>query len=168
MRKIILPSLALLTIFFFLSFPLLTAAQDTTSKCGKDNVETLGKPTGKGWYLLDGVDKECFECGDCDICDFLKMYIWASDWLVGIAGGVALLMIVYGGFLWLTSAGSQNLITKGKTIMVNTAIALVIILGGWMMVNTIINLVVGGSLGTTAEIKGITKYWSTPYACQTK
>ncbi|MBI4457701.1 hypothetical protein HY633_01930 [Candidatus Uhrbacteria bacterium] len=49
--------------------------------------------------------------------------------ILGLTGSFALLMFVYGGFTLLTSGGSQEAVTKGKTIIQNSVIGIVIILG---------------------------------------
>lgn len=46
---------------------------------------------------------------------------------LGIVGSLALLMFIYGGFVWLTSAGSSDKVTKGKNILVWATIGLVVI-----------------------------------------
>lgn len=46
---------------------------------------------------------------------------------LGIVGSLALLMFIYGGFVWLTSAGSADKVTKGKNILVWATIGLVVI-----------------------------------------
>lgn len=46
---------------------------------------------------------------------------------LGIVGSLALLMFIYGGFTWLTSAGSADKVTKGKNILVWATIGLVVI-----------------------------------------
>ncbi|NTW22459.1 hypothetical protein HGA34_02845 [Candidatus Falkowbacteria bacterium] len=46
---------------------------------------------------------------------------------LGVVGSLALLMFIYGGFTWLTSAGSADKVTKGKNILVWAVIGLVVI-----------------------------------------
>lgn len=47
---------------------------------------------------------------------------------IGILGLVALVIILYGGFLWMTSGGEEEKIAKGKKVLGNGVIGLVIIL----------------------------------------
>jgi len=51
--------------------------------------------------------------------------------ILGLTGSMALLMFVYGGFLLVTSAGSQEKVTKGKTVMTNAVIGIIIIMAAW-------------------------------------
>ncbi|MBI4434564.1 hypothetical protein HY635_01990, partial [Candidatus Uhrbacteria bacterium] len=40
---------------------------------------------------------------------------------IGILGLVALVIILYGGFLWMTSGGDEEKIGKGKKVLTNGA-----------------------------------------------
>jgi hypothetical protein len=51
--------------------------------------------------------------------------------LLGVVGSIALLMFVYGGLTWMTSAGSSEKIDKGKSILVWSAIGLVVIFSAY-------------------------------------
>lgn len=54
--------------------------------------------------------------------------------LLGITGSFALLMFVYGGFTLLSSGGSSEKVSKGKTIITNAIIGIVIIMGSGMLI----------------------------------
>ncbi len=45
--------------------------------------------------------------------------------LLGVAGAIALLMFVYGGFLWMTAAGNDERIKKGKNTLLWASIGIV-------------------------------------------
>lgn len=60
--------------------------------------------------------------------------------LLGLSGSAALLMFVYGGFQYLTSAGDPAKVKKGKETLVNAVIGLVIIFGSFIIVNQIITI----------------------------
>lgn len=59
--------------------------------------------------------------------------------VMGLIGSIALLMFIYGGFTWLTSAGNTEKVKKGKDILVWAAIGLVFIFSSYALVNFIIN-----------------------------
>ncbi len=63
--------------------------------------------------------------------------------ILGIIGAVALLMFVYGGFTWLTSAGSGEKVEKGKNILIWSVIGLIVILTSYVAVSFIINALTG-------------------------
>lgn len=47
--------------------------------------------------------------------------------VLGILGVVAVIMILYAGFLWLTAGGSEENVTKAKKIIKQAAIGIIII-----------------------------------------
>ncbi|MDP2586854.1 MAG: pilin [Candidatus Komeilibacteria bacterium] len=57
--------------------------------------------------------------------------------LVGVAGIVAVIMIAIGGLLWLFSSGDSGKITKAKEIIIGAIIGLILVLGSWLILNTI-------------------------------
>ena len=46
---------------------------------------------------------------------------------LGLLGVIAVTLILYGGFLWMTSKGNEDQIKKAKMLMVNAVIGLIII-----------------------------------------
>jgi|GEM_PF-1159008 len=66
----------------------------------------------------------------CGLDEIIQTFIHFAELLLSIVGSVALLMFIYGGFVWLTSGGSPEKIKKGQGIMVNTVIGIIIILVG--------------------------------------
>ena len=60
--------------------------------------------------------------------------------VMGIVGSLALLMFVYGGLIWMTSAGSQEKVKKGKDILLWSAVGLVVIFGAYGLTKFIINI----------------------------
>ena len=58
-------------------------------------------------------------------------------YLMGLLGSVALVMFLYGGFLWLTAAGNETKITKGRETLIWAALGLVLIFASYSIVNFI-------------------------------
>lgn len=54
--------------------------------------------------------------------------------ILSIVGTVTLLMLVYGGFLWLTSAGNDKKVAQGRTIILYSAIGLAVIFLAYVFV----------------------------------
>lgn len=61
--------------------------------------------------------------------------------VLGVVGSLALLMFVYGGLTWMTSAGSQEKVKKGRDIIVWSAIGLAIIFASYGLVRILLNSV---------------------------
>ena len=47
--------------------------------------------------------------------------------ILGFIGAITTLIIIYGGFLWITAAGNQEQLTKAKKYVINAAIGIIII-----------------------------------------
>jgi len=63
--------------------------------------------------------------------------------VLAFSGALLLLMFIYGGFIWLTSAGIGERIEKGKNILIWAIIGFVIMLGSYIAVDFIIKALVG-------------------------
>ena len=59
------------------------------------------------------------------------------NWGLTVAGGVATLMLVVGGFLYLTAAGDEKRIERGKATIRSSITGIIIILISAIIVNTI-------------------------------
>lgn len=66
------------------------------------------------------------------------------NWVLGLLGIIAVVMILYGGFVWLTASGNEENVTKAKNVLSAAIIGLVIILLAWAIVNYV--------LGTTSNV----------------
>jgi hypothetical protein len=51
-----------------------------------------------------------------------------TDWILLVSGGLAVLMYVIGGFLWMSDAGDAGRSKLAKNIIVSTTIGLIIVL----------------------------------------
>ncbi len=74
-----------------------------------------------------------------------------ANGFITISGSIALLLFVYGGFLWLTSRGEPDKIKKGKDIFLWSVVGLVVIFSSYFLVNFIIKGLSGGNLSASGE-----------------
>lgn len=89
------------------------------------------------------------------ICDPAKLIGGIIKAALGIVGSIALLMFLYGGFLWLTSAGNEQKITKGKSVIVWAVIGLAVIFLSYAAVGFVIGALTGGSPTSTSSTETI-------------
>jgi len=47
---------------------------------------------------------------------------------LGILGLVLTILIIYGGFIWMTAAGSEEKVSKAKKILANSTVGIIIII----------------------------------------
>ena len=142
------------SIFFSLMFSglLIAAAFFVVSSHRVLAVGEQGPPTAPDSGLV-----QCGRLGVgqpfCDMCDLIVLvqnflnFIWKAAWVLAAA------MMVYGGFYMILpsfGAGGSGMFEKGKKILTNVAWGLVIVFFAWIMIDTIIKVVAGGVVGSTA------------------
>lgn len=71
---------------------------------------------------------------DRDVYTIIGQAIVAA---MGVVGALTLLVFVYGGFLWLTSAGNEEKVRHGSQAMLYAIIGLCIIFGSYALLSTI-------------------------------
>lgn len=79
--------------------------------------------------------------GTADLKDTVVNII---QWVLGILALIAVVMIILGGFQWLTAAGNDEKIEKAKKIISAAVIGLIIVLLAWAIVIFV--------AGTTANV----------------
>lgn len=67
-----------------------------------------------------------FDTGEQSIGAFVGERIIAP--LFGLVGVIFLLLIIYGGILWMTGGGNPDTVKKAKSILVNSILGLLVIL----------------------------------------
>ena len=72
--------------------------------------------------------------GDYQINDFIVLAIRVAKFIWAISGSLALLAFVYGGVLFLISAGSSDRVTKAKQAITGAVIGLIIVFGSYTIV----------------------------------
>ena len=67
---------------------------------------------------------------------------------LGLLGIAAVILIIYGGFIWMTAGGNEERIATAKKILLNASIGLIIILSAYGLVSFIMNQLIGATGGT--------------------
>jgi hypothetical protein len=80
-------------------------------------------------------EMECLNRGDCTFDQGIQYFVNLITWGLGILGSIALLTFILGGFYWLTSGGVAERVQKGKTIIINSIIGMVIVFVAYTAVN---------------------------------
>lgn len=57
--------------------------------------------------------------------------------VLGIVGSLALLMFIYGGFMWMLSGGNDKMVTKGKDTLIWATLGLVLIFLSYVLIHFI-------------------------------
>jgi hypothetical protein len=93
----------------------------------------------KAKALMDYTSEACRKSGNCELNDFVRLFVGVYKIIFGIIGSVTLLMIIFGGVTFLISGGNPEKIAKGKKIILNAFIGLAIVFFSYMIITYIIN-----------------------------
>lgn len=122
-KKALAAASATATVFMFSTVPAMAQLISPTDQPGR-----LAEATG----------------GQGSFRDLLLTFL---NFFLGFLGIVAVIMVIYGGVLYVTAAGNQENIDKGKKIIMYAVIGIVIILLAFALVNTLLS-----GLGAGADV----------------
>ena len=69
--------------------------------------------------------------------DINKLVANALQWLLSVAGAVALVALIYGGIVYITSAGSEERATSGKKIITWAILGLALVLASYALISVL-------------------------------
>jgi len=76
---------------------------------------------------------------DCNACSLLQLISNVINFIVlDITMPLAGLLFLIGGIMMVAAGGSEEWFKKGKKVFLDTVIGVLIILGSWVIVNTLI------------------------------
>jgi hypothetical protein len=67
--------------------------------------------------------------------------------ILGVTGSIALVMFIYGGFLWMTAAGNTQQVDKGKKALIWSVLGLLAVFGSYSVLNLVYRALPGVSSG---------------------
>ncbi|PIR83690.1 hypothetical protein COU18_03360 [Candidatus Kaiserbacteria bacterium CG10_big_fil_rev_8_21_14_0_10_51_14] len=88
---------------------------------------------------------------DCNVCDLATLANNILNTAIYIAVFLSAVLFAWAGWLYLTSGGSGEL-SRAKGIFTNVAIGLVIVLIGWLVVDTLMRTLTGAEYGPWNDI----------------
>ena len=91
-----------------------SSTKEACRKC----VGTPEEPTGDSWTALGCITTSSPQ----------EFIAWLLKSVIGIAGGIAFLLMLWGGFQIITSTGDPEKLNKGKEILTSAIIGLVVII----------------------------------------
>jgi hypothetical protein len=81
------------------------------------------------------------ETGDSyckDVNDLVIQVIIIAEFLLGIVGSLALLMFIYGGFVYLTAFGKAEQAKKGQQVIAAALVGMVIAFSAFLIVDFLV------------------------------
>ncbi|MBT4856649.1 hypothetical protein HON52_00475 [Candidatus Uhrbacteria bacterium] len=94
---------------------------------------------------------ECRDEGRCTLENGLQVMVNVSVFILAISGTVMLFMFVYGGMVWIFSAGRTDWVDKGKNTLVGALVGLTIIFGAYVAINVIISVLKTGEIPESGD-----------------
>ena len=86
------------------------------------------------------------ESKKCDLSKVEQLMVNLAQIILGVAGSVALLMLIIGGVMYLTSGGTQARVQKGTKIITSAIIGLIIIFAAGFVVRFLVGTLAGEGL----------------------
>ncbi len=65
---------------------------------------------------------------------------------LGLLGMVLLVLVIYGGYLWMTAGGNSEQVDKAKKIITNAVVGLVIIMASYAIANFVFGAVLNSTI----------------------
>jgi hypothetical protein len=57
---------------------------------------------------------------------------------LGLVGSLALIIFIYGGLIWMTSAGNKDRVTQGRNTLIWASLGLIVIFSSYTVINFIL------------------------------
>ncbi|RJQ30737.1 hypothetical protein C4572_03650 [Candidatus Parcubacteria bacterium] len=95
-------------------------------------------------HLGDFIPCEGNDCGICDIFQLISNIVNFAAFK--LASPLAVLILIYGGFMYITSGGNEKNKAKGTNAFWAAIWGIVIVFGAWMIVNVILGGLAGESI----------------------
>lgn len=90
----------------------------------------------------------CTQSGNCSLDDIVQTGVNFATFIMGLSGALFFAIFIYGGALYLTSFGAKDRVEKGKKMIKGAAIGIVLVMGAWTIVRTIVR-------GVGANVPGV-------------
>ncbi|MFC1750561.1 PKD domain-containing protein [Pseudomonadota bacterium] len=87
---------------------------------------------------LEAPSAEGYGEGVAEVSSVREYILNVTNFVLGFLGLLAVLIIIYGGFLYLTAAGREEQAGKGKKSIMYAVIGMLVIMGSYAIVNTVL------------------------------
>src|SRR3989338_8699394 len=150
---------------FFAAAVLLTVSLFATQTVSAQLVVSAAQCTAdQNAFLLainikDGrlIPCECTDTTNCNLNSVFQLIVNITQLILAMTGSLALLMVIYGGAMFIIAAGSPERIQKAKQILVAASIGVAVIFSAWLIVNIVIGALTDGAIHSEAKI--FDRFW---------
>ncbi|MBI5135097.1 hypothetical protein HZA86_02590 [Candidatus Uhrbacteria bacterium] len=131
------------------SAPPTSAVPDPDTTRANGNVPA-GQPTineFKGGLLFNVqcIKKEGKDAGKCSMCDIVQVGVNVGNFILAIAGAVALFFGAWAAFGFIVARGDDEKIKEARTTMWNALAGIILVLLAWQLVAVILTVLTGNA-----------------------
>ena len=123
---------------------------------GEGGVISCGNDSATSFTNFEGSfvppDEEGYAEGITQTDSAREFIVNVTNFVLSFLGLAAVIVIIYGGFMYVTAAGEQERVDKGKKSVMYAVIGIIIVLISFALVNTIIKGAGGGSDSTVTGL----------------
>jgi hypothetical protein len=83
--------------------------------------------------------------------DLVGIIFRIIQYVLMFVGVIAVVIIIYGGFIWMTAGGNDEKVNKAKKILVNGLIGLIVIILSYAIVQFVVGPLLNGGLGGNGQ-----------------
>ena len=140
-KLIVSQGLSLFFLGIFFLFPVSSLAADAPSTLSDKVISGLKNAAEPTYAIKDGP-------GDTPQGALLAVANNSLKLVLGILGTIAVILVIYAGYLWLTAGGNDENIKKAKLILKQTLFGLIIVTLAYAIIAFVLTLVMQAG-GTT-------------------
>jgi len=106
---------------------------------GQNQTQTPAQTTGTTPKVNGLVG--CSGAADCNLCAFTNLFQNVINFLIGLTVPLSALLFAWAGILYFSSGANPSQTDKAKKIFFSVAIGLIIAMGGWLGIQTLLKTV---------------------------
>ena len=106
---------------------------------GQNQTQTPAQTTGTTPKVNGLVG--CSGAADCNLCAFTNLFQTVINFLIGLTVPLSALLFAWAGILYFSSGANPSQTDKAKKIFFSVAIGLIIAMGGWLGIQTLLKTV---------------------------
>ena len=106
-------------------------------------------------YALDPLVPESCQSGspaNCGVCQLAEAVQNFVNLLTTIATPIAVIFLLYSGFVLIMAGANPSGVGKAKTIATSAIVGLTIVMCSWIIVNTLLTVILPANVGTWYDI----------------
>ena len=145
MNRLFITSLFVLALFIAVPFDV------THAQLNPIDADTQINTSDRGFIPCSGVT--------CSACDLVSLANTIIDWLIGFLATVFAVVIVVAGIRLATSGGNESAKSAAKSMLTNALIGFLIVLGAWLLIDTVLRALVGDSGQVSGRPWGQIECW---------